>query len=248
MLNNIKRRLFNMLPWCLSGAAFRLLTLSLGNSRRFRQSQVGDNSYVDPSVQIIGWRNVSIGCNTTISEESWLNVNFREGSDIKIKIGNNCHIGRRNFFSPGPLIQIKDYGFTGLDCHFLGSGHVIDSPLVPYIKSGLTPGGLIEIGVNCWLATSVTVLENVRIGCGSVVGAHSLVLADLPKFCIAVGSPCKVIKRFDFKNNEWVNISDWNEELEKFLPSEEDYLSNLMEEYKIIHPSLISGSRRFGWL
>jgi acetyltransferase-like isoleucine patch superfamily enzyme len=248
MLRNAYRKLFHMLPWHFSGLVFRIKTLSFCSPLRFRLSRVGKNSYIDPSVQIVGWNNVSVGSSSTISEDTWLNVNFRENSDIKIKIGNNCHIGRRNFFSSGPLIHIKDYGFTGLDCQFLGSSHVIDSPLVPYIKSGLTPGGIIEIGVNCWLATSVTVMENVKIGYGSVVGARSLVLTDLPRFCIAYGNPCKVIKRFDFQSNKWLSIADWDQELEKYYPSEDDYLNKLTSIYRVVNPSLISGSRRFGWL
>lgn len=248
VIKQMKRRLFTLLPWGFCGVAYRLATLSWGQARQFRKSQVGRNSYVDPSVQVVGWKNVSIGCNTTISEESWFNVNFRADLTSRIVIGNNCHIGRRNYFSSGPRIQIKDYGFTGLDCHFLGCGHNIDTPFIPYIASGLSAGGIIEIGVNCWLATSVTVLQNVRVGCGTVVGARSLVVHDLPPFSIAIGNPCKVIKRFDFKNNKWVKADDWTVELDRFMPSEDEYLCCLVENYKDIPLSLIAGSRRFGWL
>ena len=247
-INKIKWRLFDLLPWRLRGVAYRWGTSSMGYARGFAKSRVGENSYVDPSVQVIGWRNVSVGCNTAISEGCWLNVNFRENSARRIVIGNNCHIGRRNFFSSGPLIKIKDYGFTGLDCHFLGCGHNIESPLVPYIASGLSAGGVIEIGVNCWLATEVTVLQNVHIGCGSIVGARSLVLHSLPPFSIAVGNPCKVIKRFDFKNNKWIRIDEWTAELDRFMPSEDEYRELLIDRHKSVPLSLLSASSRFGWL
>ena len=236
------------MPWEFCGAAFRLATGSFNLKRKFRKSCVGKNSYVDPSVQIVGWKNVSIGSNTIISEETWLNVNHRDDSTKRIVIGNNCLIGRRNFFTSGPLIQVKDYGFIGLDCQLLGCGHTIESPLTPYMASGLNAGGVIEIGVNCWLATSVTVLQNVRIGCGTIVGARSVVVNDLPPFSIAVGNPCKVIKRFDFKSNKWVRIEDWTEELEKLLPSEEEYLRRLVASHEELPLALIPGSRRFGWL
>lgn len=240
--------MLDILPWRITGGAYKLATFSIGHVRKFRRMQVGKNSYVDPSVQIIGWRNVLIGSNTTISEESWINVNFRDKSTRRVVIGDNCHIGRRNFFSSGPMIHIKDYGFTGLDCRFLGCSHNIDSPLVPYIASGLTSGGVIEIGVNCWLATSVTVFENVRIGHGTVVGAGSVVMRDLPPFSIAVGNPCAVIKRFDFKNKKWIKIEHWTDELADLVPSEEEYLSDLIKSYKKLTPSLIAGSTRFGWI
>lgn len=244
----IKWCIFDLLPWRLRGGAYRLVTSEIGAKRKFRKYKVEFGSFVDPSVQVVGWRNVSIGKNSIVSEGSWLNVNFRDGSTDRIVIGNNCHIGRGNFFSAGPLIKINDYGFTGLDCHFLGCGHNIDSPLVPYIASGLSAGGVIELGVNCWLATAVTVLQNVRVGCGSIVGARSLVTHDLPPFSISVGNPCAVIKRFDFKNNKWVGMGEWVDELSKFMPSESEYLDGLAKRYKDLPPSLIASSARFGWL
>ena len=121
----IIRRLISHLPWRLLGPLVRISTLSVFQTRQFRKLRVGKNSYVDPSVQIIGWRNVLIGSNTAISEESWINVNYREKEKDRVIIGNNCHIGRRNFFSSGPLIKIGDYGFTGIDCRFLGCGHIL---------------------------------------------------------------------------------------------------------------------------
>lgn len=247
-LKHLLRRLYDLLPWQFTGIVFRMVTLSVGKVRKFRMSKVGENSYIDPTVQIIGWENISIGCNTTISEESWLNVNYRDKLNDQIIIGNNCHIGRRNFFSSGPLIRIKDYGFTGLDCHFLGCGHNIESPLTPYIASGLSIGGCIEIGVNCWLATSVTVMQNVKIGHGTVVGARSVVTRDLPPFSIAVGNPCRVVKRFDFINKKWIKVEMWNESLEKAMPDEDEYLAQLVKQYQKLQPSLIASSRRFGWL
>lgn len=247
-VKKIKWLLFYKLPWRLQGYIFKLVTFSVSFPYQFKKKQVGTSSYVDPSVQVIGWKNVSIGRDSLVSEQTWLNVNYRDNSTPRIIIGNNCHIGRRNFFSSGPLIHIKDYGFTGLDCQFLGCGHNIETPLIPYLASGLSTGGVIEIGINCWLATSVTVLQNVRIGHGTIIGARSLVTHDIPPFSIAIGNPCKVIKRYDFKNNCWILVENWTEELEALLPTEEQYLVHLTVNNKKIQPSLIAGSSRFGWL
>jgi len=150
--------LFNRLPWLLWGPIYRLATHSFQHLSGFRRAKIGVGSYVDPTVQIAGWRNVRIGRRTIVSEDCWFNVNFRDASIDKIIIGDFCHLGRRNFFSSGPLIVLKDFCFTGIDCHFLGCGHNLESPLVPYIVSGLSEGRAISIGVNCWLTTSVTVL------------------------------------------------------------------------------------------
>jgi acetyltransferase-like isoleucine patch superfamily enzyme len=218
-------KLLANLSWKYWGPVIKARCRS-GGAKAFRKRKVGKNSYVDPSVQIFGWEHVTVGANAALSEGSWLNASARDGGYHRIIIGDFCHIGRRNYFCTGGLIHIKDFGFTGLDCHFLGCGHNIDSPMIPYAASGLSTGAPIEIGVNCWLTTSVTVLEGVHIGCGSVIGARSLVTDRVPRFSIAIGNPCGVVKRVDFKNNRWIAAQQFTDELAGFMPKEEEYLAH----------------------
>jgi acetyltransferase-like isoleucine patch superfamily enzyme len=219
-----------------------------GNASVFRRTNVGKNSYVDPSVQIFGWENVTVGKNACLSEGTWLNASARAGQHDRIIIGNFCHIGRRNYFSTGGLIHIKDFGFTGLDCQFLGCGHNVKSPMTPYVASGLSDGSAIEVGVNCWLTTSVTILEGVRIGCGSVIGARAVVTANVPPFSIALGNPSRVVKRFDFKNNRWIESLNFKDEHDRFMPQEPEYLEILHKNAASQRPALHASSTRFGWL
>jgi len=56
---------------------------------------------------------------------------------------------------------------------------------------------------NVWLGEFVTVLPGVSIGKGSIIGANSVVAKDIPDYSIAVGSPARVIKKFNFDLNKW---------------------------------------------
>ena len=38
-------------------------------------------------------------------------------------------------------------------------------------------------------------MPNVKIGDGAIIGANSVVTHDIPEYCVAVGSPAKVVKR-----------------------------------------------------
>lgn len=58
----------------------------------------------------------------------------------------------------------------------------------------------ITIGNNVWIGGSVTVLPGVTIGDNCTIGAGSVVTKDIPAHSIAVGNPCRVIKRIG-KNN-----------------------------------------------
>ncbi len=62
--------------------------------------------------------------------------------------------------------------------------------------SPFDPGeeGYPRIGDGVILYTGVTVLGNVEIGPGAVIGAHSLVLDSIPAGCLAYGIPARVMK------------------------------------------------------
>ena len=56
----------------------------------------------------------------------------------------------------------------------------------------------ITIGDGCWIGGGVIILPGVHIGNGSVIGAGSVVTRDIPENCVAVGNPCRVIRKIDF--------------------------------------------------
>lgn len=59
---------------------------------------------------------------------------------------------------------------------------------------------------NVWLGEFVSVLPGVTIGKGTIVGANSVVSKSLPDYVIAVGSPAKPIKEYDFEAKKWKKI------------------------------------------
>ncbi|MNT86371.1 putative acetyltransferase [compost metagenome] len=51
------------------------------------------------------------------------------------------------------------------------------------------------VGNNVWFGGNVTVLPGVTIGDNSIIGAGSVVTKDIPANVVAVGNPCKVIRK-----------------------------------------------------
>jgi acetyltransferase-like isoleucine patch superfamily enzyme len=213
-------------------------------TRRLLGENCGPGVYLDPTVQVVGCTHVRIGHHTILSESCWLNVNHREPGRVGIIIGDNCFLGRRNFISAGALIEIGSYCLTGVDCHFLGADHVFASPFIPYLASGVTDGGEIRVGANCWLGASVTVLKGVSIGHGCVLGAGAVVTRSIPPFSIAVGNPARVVRRFDPGAAAWVPAAELSAAAEAALPGEEAYLAGLRERWPVVDgPRHASGWR-----
>lgn len=210
----------------------------------FLKKKIGINTYVDPTVNVFGWSHVSIGSHTLVGEQSWLNVNDREQGFDHIKVGSYCYIGRRNLLSSSRQLVINDYVMTNNECKFLGSNHVFSNPNIPYIATGTTNDGILTIGVNVWIGAGVIVLGNLTIGHGSVIGAGSVVTKNIPPFSVAVGNPCKVIKRYDFNTSQWIDIGKFDYSVEAIMPDEEDYLQTLSANAKnLVIPKMAATSR-----
>ena len=54
--------------------------------------------------------------------------------------------------------------------------------------------GDVTIGDYCWIGYGVFIKQGVTIGKNCVIGAHAVVINDIPDYSIAVGVPAKVVK------------------------------------------------------
>ena len=106
-----------------------------------------------------------------------------------VKIGNNVLLASKIYIS---------------DCsHGSYSGDENDSypDSIPHDRPLSSKPVVIED--NVWLGEFVSVLPGVTIGKGTIVGANSVVSKSLPPYVIAVGTPAKPIKKFNFETNKW---------------------------------------------
>lgn len=60
----------------------------------------------------------------------------------------------------------------------------------------------ISIGSRVWIGGGAIVLPGVTIGDDTVVGAGSIVTRSLPSGVLAVGNPCRVVRRIDGEREE----------------------------------------------
>lgn len=57
----------------------------------------------------------------------------------------------------------------------------------------------VTIEDNCWIGGGVIILPGVKIGRGCVIGAGSVVTKNIPPDSLAVGNPCRIIRRINGK-------------------------------------------------
>lgn len=122
--------------------------------------------------------------------------------------GYNISVGE-NFYANHGLVILDAGGVTFGDnvfiaplCGFYTSGHPID-----FVRrnTGLEYAYPITVGDNVWIGAGVQVMPGVTIGSNVVIGGGSVVVKDIPSDSVAVGNPCKVMRKIteDDKNTNW---------------------------------------------
>lgn len=133
-----------------------------------------------------------------------------------IYLGNNVSVNMNCTFVDCNKITIGDNVLIASNVQLYTATHPVElsERLTPDWNQGGNPDGdneneqyfcrtyarPINIGDGCWLGGGVIVLPGVTIGDGAVIGAGSVVTKDIPANSLAVGNPCRVIRKINGGN------------------------------------------------
>ena len=109
-----------------------------------------------------------------------------------ITLGRNFYANHNMVILDAAPVTFGDNVFIAPNCCFTTAGHPLD---VELRNKGLEYARPITVGNNVWIGAGVTVLPGVTIGDNVTIGAGSLVNRDIPAGCVAVGVPCRVIRK-----------------------------------------------------
>ena len=69
-------------------------------------------------------------------------------------------------------------------------------PVEPDLRArGLQYNKDVRIGENAWIGAGAILLPGICIGKNTVIGAGSVVTHDIPDGVVAVGNPCRVLRK-----------------------------------------------------
>lgn len=140
------------------------------------------------------------------------------------KVGSNCLIEAPFFCDYGYNIFLGDnvyFNFNGtiLDCApvCIGNGvklapgvqiYTAGHPVDPSDRAScLEFATSIRIEDNVWIGGSSILLPGICIGENTVIGAGSVVTKSIPSNVVAVGNPCRIIKKISPNNENPINSS-----------------------------------------
>ena len=150
----------------------------------------GQHVYIGKHCSLKGKHHITLEDSVTVRPytQIWSGgaVRIGQGSEIgercRISIANSLEIGEKVLLSPNVYITDCDHEYRNVD--------------VPVMDQGIVQKGQkVFIGEGSYIGINAVIVGNIKIGKHCVIGANSVVTKNVPDYCVAVGSPARVIKK-----------------------------------------------------
>ena len=158
-------------------------------------------SYIGKPVFISNFKRIFIGKRVRIFPNIRMEVIDNSSSiviDDNVSIGQNLHIisglnqklriCKNTTISANVFITNIEHNYQEVNKHILDQVLVSDNTI---------------IGENCFIGYGVVIQAGTILGKQCIVGANAVVRGTFPDYCVIVGIPARIVKRYDEKTNSW---------------------------------------------
>ncbi|NMM65095.1 acyltransferase [Clostridium sp. P21] len=170
---------------------------------KVRFKRIGNFSYIGKPVYLQGTKRVKIGNKVRIYPGVRIETHGVSGSIVikdNVSIGQNFHITSSN----SELVIGKDTTILGnafitnIDHDYKQIGvHILEQDFLTKET---------KIGENCFIGYGAAIQAGTILGKQCIVGANSVVRGEFPDYCVIVGAPAKVVKRYNTATGTWEKI------------------------------------------
>lgn len=161
-----------------------------------RMSYIGKPTYLGNMKRIFVGNKVRIFPGARIEVVSKTSsIHFQDniaiGQNLHITSGGTLIIGKNTTMAGNVTITNIDHDYRMINVS------IIDQPLL--ISET-------EIGENCYIGKGVMIQAGTKLGIQCIVGANAVVRGSFPDYCVIVGNPGKVVKKYDHETNSWLKV------------------------------------------
>lgn len=168
-----------------------------------RFNSIGKRSLILKPVQLDSVKSVSLDDDVYIAEGAWLMGG--NASEITLRINKGTTIGHFSHIIATHSVTIEEKVLIADKVFISDCTHAYEDISKPVISQQIKALDPVVIGEGSWLGENVCVC-GAKIGKHCVIGANSVVTSDIPDYCVAVGSPAKVVKKYDHEKVEWIKV------------------------------------------
>ena len=137
---------------------------------------------------------VDIGFKLTIGRKSSVSSFAKiKASEGNVRIGERTDIGVGAFIGGYKTgIEIGDDCLISPNVSIVGVNYRYEELDRTFREQGVESKGPIQIGTNVWIGVGSVILDNTRIGDGTIIAPNSVVSGEIPENAIVQGNPAKV--------------------------------------------------------
>jgi acetyltransferase-like isoleucine patch superfamily enzyme len=139
---------------------------------------------------------LQIGAQTLLEPGVWITA----PAPARVRIGAGSFLNLGVTVAALELVEIGDHCMFANGCFITDADHRFDDPDRPVTWQGFTSKGPTRVGDNVWCGANVVITSGVTVGDRCVIGANSVVNADIPPRSIAAGVPARVIRAIEYEN------------------------------------------------
>ncbi len=122
-----------------------------------------------------------IGCDVLIARNCVVQAKTDKGF---IDVGDYCTVGDHCTISSSGGVRVGKYVGIAGHCFIGGGRYRTNRADGPMMKQDVFTHGPVDIGDDCWIGMGARILDGVKIGRGSIVGAGVVVREDIPEYTI----------------------------------------------------------------
>jgi acetyltransferase-like isoleucine patch superfamily enzyme len=160
--------------------------------------KIGFPGYIGSPIFLKGIRNIFIGRRVRIFPNIRLETHGEGKIHIEdnVAIAQNVHITSASYLLIGASTTILANVFiTNIDHDYQEIGvHIMEQKYLVKETS---------IGENCYIGMGSCIQAGTVLGKQCIVGANSVVRGVFPDYCVIVGAPAKIVKRFNTESGVW---------------------------------------------
>jgi acetyltransferase-like isoleucine patch superfamily enzyme len=161
-----------------------------------RCATFGKNVSVDDLPFVSGHVEIHIGDNVYLGGKISI-MSGRVCEQPRLIIKDNAEINWNVMITVNQEVVVEEYARVSFDCRISDSDtHPRDAELrarhQPADPRDVKP---VRIGKHAWIGNGTHIMKGVTIGEGAIIGANSVVITDIPPYCLALGNPAEVYFR-----------------------------------------------------
>ena len=158
-------------------------------------------SYIGKPIFIGNFKRIFIGKRVRIFPGARIEVIGKNSSIVfedNISIAQNLHIisggnqelriGENTTFSANVFITNVDHEYQDIDTHIMKQKLIFNKT---------------QIGENCFIGYGAVIQAGTILGKQCIVGSNAVVRGTFPDYCVIVGIPAKIVKKYDDKSGVW---------------------------------------------